>query len=182
MKDKKKRKKLARGTPVMIIALFLIVMAIAGTTIWSVWATFKNVNEASDELSDFYLSEMMEQSEQVLSDSLTRYYDALSSAIGLMKESRLTDEDALRQFLEQAEILTGTDKIGLVDTEGTVYTDHSTFSDASRYTMLRENFTEPQIIASDIYGAKKTDCNCSSRREYDHRGQAYYSLLYGNQY
>ena len=126
--------------------LTLVILMILGSTLWSIRAAKKNADQTADKLSDFYLEELIGQREQVLEDSLTRCFDRLDRVISLLEEEAPQDPEALRAFLVFAQNLTAVDRIGLVDGENTVYTAHSTFSDASRYVTLQD-LTEAQIIS-----------------------------------
>ena len=139
----------------MAAAFGLIVVMIIGITLWSTGAAQENVDQATEQLSNFYLSELMGQREQMLEDSLNRYFNQLSSVISLLQDTGPKDQNAVRQFLSEAEALADVDKVALVNEDNIVYTAHSTFSDASRYIALQQDFTKSEIIASDIYGAKK---------------------------
>ena len=145
------------GRSIILAAVIVLVTGlIIGSTFWSIRATNENVDEAADKLSDFYLEELIEQREQVLQDSLSGYFDQLGRVITLLGDKKPEDQEEARQFLEEVQTLTDVDRVALVDDENTVYTAHSTFSDASRYAALQQDdFTEAKIIASNIYGAKK---------------------------
>ena len=135
--------------------LAIIVILIIGTMIWAVTSTNDSISKTSDELSEFYLAEIMGQREQMLKDSLDRYYGRVERMTGMLEDKGIADRDSARSFLADIERIYNVEKVALVDDEGTVYTAHSTFSDASRYTMLQQDFTETKIVAANLYGAKK---------------------------
>ena len=150
-----KRKGRAGEATATAVVFILIAVLVISMTYWSITRTNDNVDQAVDKLSDFYLSEMMGQREQVLEDSLSRYFEQLGRVVDLAEHEGTLNQTSARRFLSQVQTLIDVEKIALVDEESIVYTAHSTFTDASRYIALQEDFTEPMILASEIYGAKK---------------------------
>ena len=151
---KKRKRQPGRSVPLAAV-LVLIALTVVGPTLGSILAAKENVNQAADILSEFYLEELMRQREQMLEDSLGRYFDQLGRVVDLLSDEEPSDQEEARSFLRKVQTLIDVDKIALVDDDGIVYTAHSTFTDASRYVALQQDFTEARVIASNIYGAKK---------------------------
>lgn len=140
---------------VLAAAFITIAAMIIGVTIWSIRAANENVDQAVNSLSSFYMEELLGKREVVLRDSLNHDFDQLDRMISLLEAENIQTQDALREFLAKAQVMCGANTIAIVDDENTVYTAHSTYSDASRYAYLQNNFTNPQIVTSNLYGAKK---------------------------
>ena len=154
MSERKRIKAPLGETVTMAAALVVIAAVIIGMTIWSLQATKKSSEQSTDTLSTFYLEELMGQRAQMLEDSLDRNFGYLDHVVSGLDAESLQSQASARSFLSEMEELYDVDKIGLVSESGLVYTAHSTFSDASRYTDL-QGLDGPQVIASNVYGAKK---------------------------
>ena len=149
------RKAPAKETLLLAVALAIIAVMLVGMTLWSLQATKISSNQTATELSSFYLEEMMGQREQMLEDSLNRNFNYLDRVVELLGKRAPQSQDEARSFLSEMETLYDVDRVGLVDSGNVVYTAHSTFSDASRYSSLQEDLAEPKIVASIVYGAKR---------------------------
>jgi len=133
----------------LIAALLIIV------TINSVNASSENVNQTAAKLSSFYMEELVDKRAVVLQDSLHNDLEQLNRVVSLLKDKDLKDQQSLREFLSDAQTLYNVRRLAIVDEENTVYTPHSTFSDASRYSFLQDDLTGGKIVTSNLYGAKK---------------------------
>lgn len=143
------------NSSLFIAAFSSIAATLIGVTVWSIRAANKNVEQAVNRLSSFYMEELVGKREVVLRDSLGKSFEQLNRLLFLLESKNIKDQASLRSILSDAQILCGADKLAVVDDEGTIYTAHSTFSDASRYSFLLHKITGPEIVASNLYGAKK---------------------------
>ncbi|GEM_PF-6246268 len=138
-----------------IAASLIIVAIIVGATLLYIRATNNNMDQAVNTLSSFYMEELLGKREVVLKDALNRDFELLGRVVALIGTKEIQDQASLRKVLLFSQTLYGAKKLAMVDEDNTIYTAHSTFSDASRYAFLQKDFTEPRIVTSNLYGAKK---------------------------
>ena len=149
--EKQKRLTVAFGLwgGVIIAAILLV------TTVWVLGSARAGTSQAVSKVSEFYLEELAGRRARVVSERLKSGFSYMGKAIDVLEASDLASQDALRQYLGKIERLYGVDKFAMVDANGIVYTEHSTTSGLSRYPFLAQELTEPVLVMSNLYGAKK---------------------------
>ncbi len=149
--EKQKRLTVAFGLwgGVIIAAILLV------TTVWVLGSARAGTSQAVSKVSEFYLEELAGRRARVVSERLKSGFSYMGKAIDILEASDLASQDALRQYLGKIERLYGVDKFAMVDANGIVYTEHSTTSGLSRYPFLAQELTEPVLVMSNLYGAKK---------------------------
>jgi len=134
---------------IIIIVVFII------SSLWVYLGSKSNTNRAIDQVSEFYLQELASKRAALVSSELDLNISQMQDAVNLIDGDNLKSQASLRQYLRKVRDLLNVDKFALVDEDGIVYTSMSTSSGLSRYTFLSQDITEPIIVTSNIYGAKK---------------------------
>ena len=134
---------------VIITALLLV------TTVWVLGSARTGTAQAVSRVSEFYLEELAGRRARMVSEQLRSNVTNMENALTVLEASDLVSQDALRRYLGKMKRLYGVDKFALVDENGVVYAEHSTTSGLSRYPFLARELTEPVLVMSNLYGAKK---------------------------
>ena len=134
---------------VIITAILLV------TTVWVLGSARAGTAQAVSRVSEFYLEELAGRRARVVSEQLRSNVTNMENALTVLEASDLVSQSALRRYLGKMTRLYGVDKFALVDENGIVYAEHSTTSGLSRYPFLAQELTEPVLMMSNLYGAKK---------------------------
>ncbi len=134
----------------VVIAVILLL-----TSIWAMNSARRGADQAVARVSDFYLEELAGKRAEVLSKELADRFRFMENALAILDASYLESQEALRSFLGKVKKLYDMDKFVLVDENGIVYAEHSTTSGLSRYGFLSGELTEPLIVTTNLYGARK---------------------------
>lgn len=132
-----------------IVILVLIVF----TALW-VERTQIASEETINCLGEFYLEEITERNAGSITSELEKTAEQMEMAATLLDQDYLQDEKSIRQFISMLQQANGLDMFALVDENGMVYTEDSTFSGISRFSFLSEEITETGIYMAKSYGTK----------------------------
>lgn len=132
-----------------IVILVLIVF----TALW-VERTQIASEETINCLGEFYLEEITERNAGSITSELEKTAEQMEMAATLLDQDYLQDEESIRQFISMLQQANGLDMFALVDENGMVYTEDSTFSGISRFSFLSEEITETGIYMAKSYGTK----------------------------
>ncbi|MDE7276062.1 MAG: response regulator, partial [Lachnospiraceae bacterium] len=134
---------------IIIAAILFVTMA------WVSNKARNSTNLAVNRVSDFYLEELAGRRAQVVSEELNTHLTYIENALTVLEDSDLESQETLREFLGKVKMLYGVDMFGLVDENGTVYTEQSTSSGLDGYDFLTEELTGPVINTTNLEGERK---------------------------
>lgn len=140
--------------PFFYLSLFLVtVILIVATALWTK-STQKVSEQTTNSVGEFYLGEIAERNAGSITTEIAKTAGQMETALTLLKDDYLQDEESVRQFLYIVQQMNGLDMFALVDENGMVYTADSTFSGISRFSFLSEEITEIGIHMVKGYGTK----------------------------
>ncbi|MBQ9156929.1 MAG: response regulator [Eubacterium sp.] len=114
-------------------------------TIWMGRGAKQDTETAVRSVSLLYLDELAGRREQVVASNLQKNISDLKTAIGLMTEDDLSDEDHLKAYQARMKKLYGLEKFAFVDTRGLIYTSLGTQDNIDDYQFDYKNLKEADI-------------------------------------
>ena len=133
----------------------IIAAILFATMAWVSNKARNSTNLAVSRVSDFYLEELAGRRAQVVSEELNTHLTYIENALTVLEDSDLESQETLREFLGKVKMLYGVDMFGLVDENGTVYTEQSASSGLDGYDFLTEELTGPVINTTNLEGERK---------------------------
>ncbi|MBQ9421242.1 MAG: response regulator [Lachnospiraceae bacterium] len=124
--------------------LIVLVILIYGT-FWMARTASKDTENAVRTVSLLYLDELAGRRERVVENNLQTRIRELNTAISLMSEDDLCDEEHLQHYQTRTKELFTLNKFAFVDTEGLIHTSTGIKSDIDTYSFDYNNLTEPSV-------------------------------------
>ena len=137
-------------TFVAVIGAIVISATLVFTSIWIGSATSRNTNHAVNSVSEFYLHELTDRREQVVSATIDTAFNQIYSAIKIIEDDDLKDVQSLRNFLLRIKTVCNWDVFALVDQNDSIYRSQSTEHQIERYPFLDEKITKPTVFTTNI--------------------------------
>ena len=135
-------------------AVLLAAVALAcATTAWLHNARVSS-EETVNDLVKFYLEEIAERNAGTITSELGKKAAQMERAMTVLNQDDLRNETDIRSFVGLVQQINGLDMFALVDAQGMVYTQDSTFPGISRFSFLSETITETQIHTVNSYGSR----------------------------
>ena len=124
------------------------VILICSTTAWLRSALLSSEKTVND-LVRFYLEEIAVRNTGTITSELEKKAKQMKQAMTALDPEDLRNEQSVRSFVGLVQQINGLDMFALVDAQGMVYTQDSTFSGVSRFSFLSEAINETQIHTVD---------------------------------
>ena len=138
----------------LIMGILLIACVLVGSTVVISRFAGKQEDEAVYSLTDFYLEELAERRTSVITANLNSRKLQMEAAVEGITEEDLEDKTSLREYLSFIQKFNSLDMFAMVDEDGMVYTDTSTYAGISRFGFLSEEINETIITVNQAYGNK----------------------------
>ena len=154
-KDGKKRRGIGKRQRqhINIAVLLTVVILICATTVW-LRSTLLSSEKTVNDLVEFYLEEIAERNSGAITSELEKKSRQMEQAMTVLRQDDLRNAQSIRDFVWTVQQINGLDMFALVDAQGMVYTQDSTFSGISRFGFLSETITETRIHTVNSYGTK----------------------------
>ena len=137
-------------TFVAIIGAIVISATLVFTTIWIGRKTSQDTNHAVNAVSEFYLHELTDRREQVVSATLNTAFKQIHSAVEIMEEKDLDSVQSLRNYLLRVKTICDWEVFALVDENDTIYRSLTTEHEVSNYPFLDVAITKPTVFTTDV--------------------------------
>lgn len=131
-------------TAVLLTAAILV----CATTVW-LYSTRRSSEKTVNDLVEFYLGEIAERNSGAIASELGKKSRQMEQAMTVLSQEALRNEQSIREFVKLVQQIIGLDMFALVDDQGMVHTQDSTFSGVSRFSFLSEAINETQIHTVD---------------------------------
>ena len=140
--------------PHVYVAVFLAAVVLVGATISWLYRARISSEKTVNDLVEFYLEEIAERNSGSIASALETKSRQMERAMSVLDQDALRNEQSIRDFVGLVQQINGLDMFALVDAQGMVYTQDSTFSGISRFGFLSETITETRIHTVNSYGTK----------------------------
>ena len=150
MVNKKKNTTAAVITGAVVVLIILIF-----GTVWMGRAAKQDTDNAVRTVSHLYLDELAGRREQVIESNLKENIDTINTAVDLMTEEDLSDEEHRQAYQQRVKSLYHLERFALVGESGTIYTSNGPIEDIDRYSFDYRALTEPDISVSNIESKDK---------------------------
>ena len=134
--------------------IFAVIILILGT-FWTGRSASKDTDSAVRNVSLFYLDELAERREQVVSSTINDYIKDLDVALRLIDKSDLETVENLQAYQLKMKLLYGLEKFAFVDNDGLIYTSRGTRNDIDKYSFDYLNLEETQVSIKNLSGNDK---------------------------
>ncbi len=148
-------KRLFNSVTLGVVCIIVIAVVLLYTSLRNNRLATQSAEDAVHSISEFYLEELGERRSQSISSRLDQAANHMKNVFKIDEGDKLKNQDELRGFLQMIKALYGYDKVGVVDENEILYTEHATISGVSRYSFLEDKITEPTIYTANLYGARK---------------------------
>ena len=148
-------KRLLNGVTIGIVCIIVIALVLLYTSFRNSRLSELSADEAVHSISEFYLEELAQRRAQTIASRLDQAAMNMNKVFDFAKKEKYEDQDDLRSFLQMVKALYGYDKMGVVDEDEILYTEHATISGISRYSFLEEKIKKPTVYTANLYGARK---------------------------
>ena len=148
-------KRLLNSVTIGIVCIIVIALVLLYTSFRNSRLAEQSADEAVHSISEFYLEELGQRRSQTIASRLDQAAMNMKNIFTYAKKEQLKDQKALRSFLQTVKSLYGYDKMGVVDENEILYTEHATISGISRYSFLEDKIEEPTVYTANLYGARK---------------------------
>ena len=122
----------------------LILILVFGTMMMGRVAR-NDTEQAVHSVSLLYLDELAGRREQVVANNLREKISMIHTALDLMTEEDLRDEEHLRAYQSKMKSFFNLEKFAFVDTDGLIYTSLGTQTDIDQYSFDYLTLSEPEI-------------------------------------
>ncbi len=133
-----------------IVGAIIISATLVFTTIWIGRATTRDTNHAVNAVSGFYLQELTDRREQVVSATLNTAFKQIHNAVEIMEAKDLIDVKTLRNYLLRVKTICDWELFALVDQNNTIYRSAMTEHEVSNYPFLDAVITKPTIFTTNV--------------------------------
>lgn len=135
----------------LLFGILLIACVLVGSTVVIFRFAEKQEDEAVYSLTEFYLEELAERRTSVITANLNSRKLQMEAAVEGITEEDLEDKTSLREYLSFIQKFNSLDMFAMVDEDGMVYTDTSTYAGISRFGFLSEEINETIITVNQAY-------------------------------
>lgn len=136
----------------LIAAIGILLVVVNFSTWWLLKSTQKTTENAVYGVSSLYLEELAMQKANQFTDTMHSEIRQLQVTIHALRESDLADQEAMQSFIGQMKESNDFDFFALIDEQGTVYTEDSSFPGISKFQFPARDFTEPVVSFDQSIG------------------------------
>ncbi len=130
---------------IAVIGGILVAAILVLGTVWMGHSASRDTDSAVRSVSLLYLDELAGRREQVVEDTLNDSSEKIRTAVDLMTEEDLSDEEHLRAYQARMKKLYELEKFAFVDTEGVIYTSQGTQDNIDDYHFDHLSLEQPEI-------------------------------------
>ena len=130
---------------IAVIGGILVAAILVLGTVWMGHSASRDTDSAVRSVSLLYLDELAGRREQVVEDTLNDSSEKIRTAVDLMTEEDLSDEEHLRAYQARMKKLYDLEKFAFVDTEGVIYTSQGTQDNIDDYHFDHLTLEQPEI-------------------------------------
>ena len=130
---------------IAVIGGILVAAILVLGTVWMGHSASRDTDSAVRSVSLLYLDELAGRREQVVEDTLNDSSEKIRTAVDLMTEEDLSDEEHLRAYQARMKKLYDLEKFAFVDTEGVIYTSQGTQDNIDDYHFDHLSLEQPEI-------------------------------------
>ena len=130
---------------IAVIGGILVAAILVLGTVWMGHSASHDTDSAVRSVSLLYLDELAGRREQVVEDTLNDSSEKIRTAVDLMTEEDLSDEEHLRAYQARMKKLYDLEKFAFVDTEGVIYTSQGTQDNIDDYHFDHPSLEQPEI-------------------------------------
>ncbi len=135
---------------VVIIGGLIVMLVLVLGTVWMGQEARRDTEAAVRSVSLLYLDELAGRREQVVAENLQERISDMQTALELMTEDDLRDEDSRHAYQTKMRALFGLEKFAFVDTDGRIYTYSGVQDDIEDYDIDYMSLSGPEISIKDL--------------------------------
>ena len=140
---------------IILIGGIVVLLLIVASTIWNMESAKSQTHTVAENLSNFYMEELINRRVSIISDTLKLNYQYMNNALDSITKEDLRSTASLRNYLGRIRRLYGVEKFSFVDEDCLVYTAHSTSTGKSRYPFLADGLSKYLVTTVLNYGGEK---------------------------
>ncbi len=148
-------KRLLNSVTIGIVCIIVIALVLLYTSFRNSRLSEQSADEGVHSISEFYLEELGQRRSQTIASRLNQAAQNMNNVFNIAKQQKIENQKELRDFLQMVKALYGYDKVGIVDENELLYTEHATISGISRYSFLGDKIDKPTVYTVNLYGARK---------------------------
>ena len=145
-----------RTIPVALVGGAIIAVLLILSTLWINQRGQSGINDAVHHVSKFYLHELTDRREQVITDRIKTYVDNITAAQKTLTPTDLQSVENFSAFLGKMRTFCGVEQFALVDANGVVYTADGVAKTDKYFFLHDQILATPEIFAYGGDGATKT--------------------------
>ena len=139
-----------KGTLIAFGGIMLVMLILVLGTIWMGHTAKKNADESVKVVSHLYLDELAGRREQVVSDNLKGRVFDMQTALEMMGEEDLIDEEHLQAYQAKMKKYFRLEKFAFVDEDGVIYTSKGQQNDIGTYAFDYHSIEGADISIKDL--------------------------------
>lgn len=140
---------------IILIGGIVVLLLVVASTIWNMESAKRQTHTVAENLSNFYMEELINRRVSIISDTLKLNYQYMNNALDSITKEDLRSTASLRNYLGRIRRLYGVEKFSFVDEDCLVYTAHSTSTGKSRYPFLADGLSKYLVTTVLNYGGEK---------------------------
>lgn len=137
----------------LIGGIITLVILVVGTVISGISAT-KNAETAAQNVSQFYLTELVSRRGEVVINNLNDRKENLETALSIMSDEDLSSLENFQEYQRRIKTLYTLEKFAFVDEADTIYTSQGQQSNISEY-QFDHTLTDVQVSIFNITSSEK---------------------------
>ena len=142
----------------LIGGIITLVILVVGTVISGISAT-KNAETAAQNVSQFYLTELVSRRGEVVINNLNDRKENLETALSIMSDEDLSSLENFQEYQRRIKTLYTLEKFAFVDEADTIYTSQGQQSNISEY-QFDHTLTDVQVSIFNITSSEKKLVRC----------------------
>ena len=135
-----------------LLVIGVLFVVVVSSTWWLLNSSQSTTEEAVYNVSKLYLEELTAQQTKKFTNMLDNQTQQLKTVIHLLGETDVSSREGMQQFIGHMEEINRFDFFALIDEEGTIYTEDSSYPGVFEHTISIEDFTEPFVSFNKSMG------------------------------
>ena len=144
-----------KTTLITVIGSIVLVIILVAGTIWMGSRAKDDTESAVHSVSLLYLDELAGRREQVVAGNMQEKINVIETALELMTEDDLKDEEHLQAYQAKMKRLFVLEKFAFVDSDGVIYTAQGKQTDIDQYRFDYLSLDGPEISIKNLESADK---------------------------
>ena len=142
-------------TIMAIVGIIAVALIMVVGTIWMGQSAKKGTETAVHSVSLLYLDELAGRRAQVVENNLQNNIEVIQTAVSLLTEADLSDEEHLQAYQSRMKRLFKLEKFAFVDRNGLIYTAMGTQTNISDYDFDYLTISQPEISMLNLESKEK---------------------------